>query len=71
MMHARIDDTKTFKAWLIKRGAVIEGATNEWEILRVRTCEGLHVAYRNKADQIVPALQAARGEPMEAEHDAD
>ncbi len=47
MMHARIDDIASFKAWLIKRGAVIEAPTNEWEILRIRTCEGTHVAYRN------------------------
>lgn len=35
-----------FKNWLVECGAVIEPPTNEYEILRVRTCHGLHVAYK-------------------------
>ncbi len=38
-----------FQAWLVERGAVLEPLTSEWELLRVRSIEGLHVAYRNKA----------------------
>ncbi len=36
-----------FKAWLVERGAVIDPPTNPYEILRVRTCEGVFVAYKN------------------------
>lgn len=36
-----------FKAWLVERGAIIDPPTNPYEILRVRTCEGVFVAYRN------------------------
>ena len=38
-----------FKAWLTECGAVLEPTTNEWEIVRVRTLEGVFVAYRDKA----------------------
>jgi len=37
-----------FRDWLTAQGAVIEPPTNEFEIIRVRSCFGLHVAYRNK-----------------------
>ena len=42
-------DIAAFKDWLIARGAIVDAPTNEWEILRVRTCDGVLVAYRNKA----------------------
>lgn len=35
-----------FKKWLVECGAIIEPPTNSYEILRVRTCHGVHVAYR-------------------------
>ncbi len=41
-------DLSVFKAWLIKRGAIIEPPTSEWELLRVRSCFGTHVIYQNK-----------------------
>lgn len=42
-------DIASFNDWLIARGAIVDAPTNEWEILRVRTCDGVFVAYRNKA----------------------
>jgi len=36
-----------FSDWLTSCGAIIEPPTNEYEIIRVRSCHGLHVAYRN------------------------
>jgi hypothetical protein len=39
----RLED---FKIWLVECGAIIEPPTNDYEILRVRTCHGVHVAYR-------------------------
>jgi hypothetical protein len=38
----------TFKRWLVSHGAIIEAPTNEWELLRVATCDGTFIAYRNK-----------------------
>jgi hypothetical protein len=39
---------ETFKTWLTLRGAIIDPPTNEWEVLRVRTCDGVFVIYKNK-----------------------
>lgn len=36
-----------FSRWLEERGAVIEPATSEWEVLRFRTASGVMVIYRN------------------------
>lgn len=41
-------DLGTFVHWLDKCGAEVLPTTNEWELLRVKTCDGLFVAYRNK-----------------------
>lgn len=40
-------DMDNFKRWLTENGAIIDAATNPYELLRVRTCEGVFVAYTN------------------------
>ena len=37
-----------FKTWLSKRGAVVLAPTNEWEVVRFRTVNGVSVIYTNK-----------------------
>lgn len=37
-----------FKTWLGKRGAVVVAPTNEWEMVRFRTTNGVSVIYTNK-----------------------
>ncbi|CAM5207825.1 HNH endonuclease OS=Bosea thiooxidans OX=53254 GN=SAMN05660750_03367 PE=4 SV=1 [Bosea thiooxidans] len=39
-----------FKAWLTDCGAVLIAPTSQWEILRVQTCDGVQVVYRNAKD---------------------
>ena len=46
-MSKRAFDMDAFKAWLVERGAIVDAATNPYEILRTRTCEGIFVAYKN------------------------
>lgn len=36
-----------FRAWLVERGAILDAPTNPYELLRCRTCHGVHVVYRN------------------------
>ncbi|MGO4738605.1 HNH endonuclease [Bosea sp. 2KB_26] len=40
----------TFKSWLTECGAVIQPPTSQWEILRVQTCDGVQVVYRNSKE---------------------
>ena len=57
-------EVAAFKAWLTKRGAIVDPPTNVWEVLRVRTCFGLFVVYTNKAgrqtwpDELVDILNS-------------
>lgn len=37
-----------FKTWLEKRGAVVVPPTNEWEVVRFKTVNGVSVVYTNK-----------------------
>lgn len=37
-----------FKAWLIARGAEVLSPTNEWEVVRFRTNEGVSIIYKKK-----------------------
>lgn len=37
-----------FKDWLVSKGAISLGLTSEWEVLRVKTCHGTLVVYRDK-----------------------
>lgn len=39
-----------FKTWLTDCGAVVAPPTSQWEILRVQTCDGTQVVYRNAKD---------------------
>lgn len=41
-------DADKFKTWLTGRGAILEGPTNEWELIRFRTSNGVSVIYTNK-----------------------
>ncbi|MGO4672949.1 HNH endonuclease [Bosea sp. 2YAB26] len=41
---------ETFKAWLTDCGAVVRPPSNQWEVLRVQTCDGVQVIYRNAKD---------------------
>lgn len=40
-------EIKEFKDWLISCGALVDNPTSEWELLRVRTCDGTFVVYQN------------------------
>lgn len=37
-----------FQAWLVARGAEVLSTTNEWEVLRFRTNEGVSIIYKKK-----------------------
>lgn len=37
-----------FKTWLEKRGAIVIPPTNEWEVVRFKTVNGVSVVYTNK-----------------------
>lgn len=37
-----------FATWLTKRGAVVVAPTNQWEVMRFRTVNGVSVVYTNK-----------------------
>lgn len=72
-MAKKPKDLASFKDWLIARGAIVDAPTSEWEVLRVRTCDGVHVAYRNKAGKetwpealmdIREAFEAGRSIPL-------
>lgn len=43
----RPQEMARFRAWLVERGAEILPETNPYEIIRVSTCDGVIVAYRN------------------------
>lgn len=43
-----MDKVEKFKTWLSKRGAVVLDPTNEWEVVRFRTTNGVSVIYTNK-----------------------
>lgn len=46
----RIPD-KAFAQFVVSRGAELLEATNEWEVLRFRSKDGIGVVYKNKYDQ--------------------
>lgn len=46
-----IRDMAAFKVWLTVCGAEVLSPTNEFEVVRVRTHSGTHVAYRNKRNR--------------------
>jgi HNH endonuclease len=41
-----------FTEWLVACGAVTLPTTNQWEVLRVKTCFGTHVTYTNKKQSL-------------------
>lgn len=41
-----------FKTWLTKKGAVILAPTNQWELLRFKTVNGVSVIYTNAAGRV-------------------
>ena len=41
-------DAEQFKTWLTGRGAILEDPTNEWELVRFRTSNGVSIIYTNK-----------------------
>lgn len=47
MRNLSAPEIEKFKTWLTKNGAIVEPPTNEWEVIRVNTCFGVLVAYRN------------------------
>jgi hypothetical protein len=42
---AEMKDAGKFKSWLTKRGAVVLDATNQWEVVRFKTVNGVSVIY--------------------------
>jgi hypothetical protein len=40
-----VKDSGKFKSWLVKRGAIVLDATNQWEVVRFKTVNGVSVIY--------------------------
>lgn len=43
---AELENIGKFQAWLTKKGAIIVSPTNQWEVLRFKTSNGVSVIYR-------------------------
>lgn len=43
---------EAYRDWLIKNGATILKPTNQWEVLRFKTCDGLGIIYKNSKDAL-------------------
>lgn len=43
--NGKMKDAEKFKSWLTKRGAVVLDATNQWEVVRFKTVNGVSVIY--------------------------
>lgn len=46
------NDIPKFKTWLEKMGAVVQAPTNEWELVRFKTQNGVSVVYTNSRGRL-------------------